>query len=46
MGVGMMVIVAKADAASIIASANAGGVEAWLAGEITAGSGTVRLVGS
>jgi phosphoribosylformylglycinamidine cyclo-ligase len=46
MGVGMMVVVGAADAPPIVASANAAGVKAWLAGEIVAGSGTVRLGGS
>ena len=43
MGVGMMVIIASADAAPIIDAARAAGVNGWLAGAITPGSGVVRL---
>ena len=46
MGVGMMVIVSRDDAAPIIASAESAGVHAWAAGRIVAGAGTVRLDGS
>jgi len=46
MGVGMMVLVPSQDAGGIIASATAAGVSAWHAGDVVAGSGTVRLDGS
>ena len=43
MGVGLMAIVAPADAGTLIESANRAGVRAWLAGQVSPGSGTVRL---
>jgi len=45
MGVGMLVLVAAGDAATVIDSAKAGGVKAWHAGEVVTGSGAVRLDG-
>ncbi len=45
MGVGMLVIAAPEDAAGVIASADAGGVKAWRAGDVVSGSGAVRLDG-
>ena len=43
MGVGMMVIVAAADAGKIIAASQGAGVPAWVAGEVVPGAGVVRL---
>jgi len=45
MGVGMMALVAPADAEALIASATGHGVKAWHAGEVVSGSGAVRLDG-
>jgi phosphoribosylformylglycinamidine cyclo-ligase len=43
MGVGMMVIAGPSDADAVLAAAAAEGVDAWVAGEIRAGSGQVLL---
>jgi phosphoribosylformylglycinamidine cyclo-ligase len=45
MGVGLMALVAPADAEALIVSATAHGVKAWYAGEVVSGSGSVRLDG-
>jgi phosphoribosylformylglycinamidine cyclo-ligase len=45
MGVGMMVLCDSLDADHFIASAEDAGVHAWHAGDVVAGSGTVRLDG-
>lgn len=44
MGVGMVVVVPPSDADRAVASFAARGVKAWVAGEIVAGTGNVRLV--
>jgi phosphoribosylformylglycinamidine cyclo-ligase len=46
MGVGMMVMVSHADAATIISSAESAGLRAWTAGAVVPGTGAVRLDGS
>jgi phosphoribosylformylglycinamidine cyclo-ligase len=46
MGVGMMIIVRRADAAAVITAAASAGIHAWHAGEVIPGSGAVRLDGS
>ena len=43
MGVGMMVLAGPSDADAVLAAAAAEGVDAWVAGEIRAGSGRVIL---
>jgi len=43
MGVGMMVVAGASDADAVIAAAAAEGMDAWIAGEIRAGSGRVVL---
>ena len=43
MGVGMMVVAHPSDADAVIGAAKAAGVDAWVAGEIRAGSGRVLL---
>ena len=43
MGVGMMVITDPSDADAVVAAAKGEGVDAWIAGEIRAGSGRVVL---
>ncbi|HEX6315501.1 MAG TPA: phosphoribosylformylglycinamidine cyclo-ligase [Gemmatimonadaceae bacterium] len=43
MGVGLMAIVAPGDADAVRQSAAAAGVPAWVAGDVVAGSGAVRL---
>lgn len=43
MGVGMMVVAAARDADAVLAAAAAEGVDAWVAGDIRAGSGRVVL---
>ncbi len=43
MGVGIMVVTAPSDADAVIAAATGEGVDAWVAGEIRAGSGQVVL---
>jgi phosphoribosylaminoimidazole (AIR) synthetase len=43
MGVGMMVITDARSADAVISSAKAAGVEAWLAGRLARGSGSVIL---
>ncbi len=43
MGVGMMVVAGASDADAVIAAAAGEGMEAWIAGEIRAGSGRVVL---
>jgi phosphoribosylformylglycinamidine cyclo-ligase len=43
MGVGMMVVAGPSDADAVLAAATGEGVEAWVAGEIRAGSGQVLL---
>jgi phosphoribosylformylglycinamidine cyclo-ligase len=43
MGVGMMVIADPSDADAVVAAATGEGVDAWVAGEIRAGSGRVVL---
>jgi phosphoribosylformylglycinamidine cyclo-ligase len=43
MGVGMMVLAGPSDADAVLAAAAGEGVEAWVAGEIRAGSGRVLL---
>jgi phosphoribosylformylglycinamidine cyclo-ligase len=43
MGVGLMALVAPGDADAVLQSARAAGVLAWVAGEVVAGSGAVRL---
>jgi len=45
MGVGMAAVVAAADADAALALLASRGVPAWLAGEITQGTGSTRLVG-
>ena len=45
MGVGLVAIVAPADAGRVIAAADAAGVRAWRLGDIVAGSGQVELEG-
>jgi phosphoribosylformylglycinamidine cyclo-ligase len=45
MGVGMMVILPQSDAQGIVDSARAASIEAWIAGEVVAGSGIVQLTG-
>jgi phosphoribosylformylglycinamidine cyclo-ligase len=45
MGVGMMAIVARGEAARALAMLDARGVPAWAAGEVSAGTGTARLSG-
>jgi phosphoribosylformylglycinamidine cyclo-ligase len=44
MGIGMIVICARADADQVIQAARIEGVTAWLAGEVQSGGGNVRLV--
>jgi phosphoribosylformylglycinamidine cyclo-ligase len=46
MGVGMFAIVAPQDADRALAFMAARKVDAWVAGEIVAGSGNVSMVGS
>jgi phosphoribosylformylglycinamidine cyclo-ligase len=46
MGIGMAAVVAPVDAERAVAFLRGRGVDAWIAGEIEPGSGTVRLVGS
>jgi phosphoribosylformylglycinamidine cyclo-ligase len=43
MGVGMMVLAGPSDVDAVLAAAAGEGVEAWVAGEIRAGSGQVLL---
>jgi phosphoribosylformylglycinamidine cyclo-ligase len=43
MGVGMIAIVGRSDAAAVLASAAASGIEGWIAGEVVAGSGAVVM---
>ncbi len=43
MGVGIMIVTAPSDADAVIAAATGEGVDAWVAGEIRAGSGQVVL---
>lgn len=43
MGVGLMALVTAAEAPVLIESAKTAGVRAWIAGEVVAGSGVVRL---
>jgi phosphoribosylformylglycinamidine cyclo-ligase len=43
MGVGMVAIVAVGDADRVVASLGAAGETAWIAGEVVAGQGTVKL---
>lgn len=43
MGVGMVAVVAPADADAVVASARAAGSDAWVLGAVTAGSGHVHL---
>jgi len=43
MGVGMMVVTGASDADAVIAAAAGEGMDAWIAGEIRAGSGRVAL---
>ena len=45
MGVGMAAVVGAGDAETALSLLTSRGVPAWLAGEITAGSGAARLVG-
>ncbi len=45
MGVGMVVITDAAGAAQVLASARAAGVEGWMMGEVTAGTGQVIFSG-
>jgi len=45
MGVGMVAVVGAGDAETALSLLESRGVPAWLAGEITAGSGAARLVG-
>jgi phosphoribosylformylglycinamidine cyclo-ligase len=45
MGVGMVAVVAPADADRAVAELTGRGVPAWLAGTVTSGDGAVRLVG-
>jgi phosphoribosylformylglycinamidine cyclo-ligase len=44
MGVGMMVILPEADAGGVVAAARDAVVDAWIAGEVVNGHGTVRLL--
>jgi phosphoribosylformylglycinamidine cyclo-ligase len=46
MGIGMAAVVAPEDAERAVAFLRGRGVDAWLAGEIVEGAGTVQLVGS
>lgn len=43
MGVGMVVVLARGDVDAIVGAARAGGVEAWVLGDVVAGTGQVRL---
>jgi phosphoribosylformylglycinamidine cyclo-ligase len=43
MGVGLMAVLSPGDADPVLQSARDAGVHAWLAGDVTAGSGVVRL---
>jgi phosphoribosylaminoimidazole (AIR) synthetase len=45
MGVGMVVIVEAAHVDAVIAQANTQSIGAWVMGEVTAGTGVVRLDG-
>ena len=44
MGVGMMVLLPKADAGGVVAAARDAVVDAWIAGEVVKGHGKVRLL--
>jgi phosphoribosylformylglycinamidine cyclo-ligase len=46
MGVGMLAVVSAAEADRALAFLRGRGLDAWHAGEILEGSGTVKLVGS
>jgi phosphoribosylformylglycinamidine cyclo-ligase len=43
MGVGMMVLIPRSEAEGVIATAATLGIAGWVAGEVVAGSGSVRL---